>query len=303
MEDHFTRVSKLTIWNQKYSEHAGEYSCIVKDTNSVQVQEKKINLDISDFKKIELKGIELKTKLSLITAFIIVVIVIILLVILLRLKVRNEKLQKLEFRALYNELSREGKLVVINPHIPISDQTDILPYDSKFEIDKSRFKLGETVGIGNFGRVVKAEVYGLKHVKPEYSAMKNSATIVAVKMVKERSAVDQLKSLIAELKILIHIGHHINIVNLIAACTSKISKGELYVIIEYCSYDDLRQYLFDHRSQFIEDENGNIDYVNINNGYRLIKSDLISYALQIAKGMAYLISRKVSISLHKRLLE
>jgi len=36
----------------------------------------------------------------------------------------------------------------------------------------------------------------------------------------------QMKSLISELKILIHIGQHLNIVNLLGACTKDINKGK-----------------------------------------------------------------------------
>jgi len=37
---------------------------------------------------------------------------------------------------------------------------------------------------------------------------------------------EQIKALISELKILIHIGQHLNIVNLLGACTKELRKGE-----------------------------------------------------------------------------
>jgi len=42
----------------------------------------------------------------------------------------------------------------------------------------------------------------------------------------DHSDIEQVKALISELKILIHIGQHLNIVNLLGACTKDISKGE-----------------------------------------------------------------------------
>lgn len=43
----------------------------------------------------------------------------------------------------------------------------------------------------------------------------------------ERTDVNQQKSLMDELKILIHLGHHANIVNLMGAVTKSIQKGNI----------------------------------------------------------------------------
>ena len=53
----------------------------------------------------------------------------------------------------------------------------------------------------------------------------NSRT-VAVKMVlSQMNNTRALESLITELKVLIHLGSHLNVVNLLGACTSKVSRG------------------------------------------------------------------------------
>ena len=49
--------------------------------------------------------------------------------------------------------------------------------------------------------------------------------IVAVKMVRSKGNVAALEALVSELKILIHIGSHLNVVNLLGACTKNVSKG------------------------------------------------------------------------------
>jgi hypothetical protein len=55
-----------------------------------------------------------------------------------------------------------------------------------------------------------------------------SVTTVAVKMVRANAqSNDALSSLIRELKILIYLGSHVNVVNLLGACTKSISKGEI----------------------------------------------------------------------------
>ena len=74
------------------------------------------------------------------------------------------------------------------------------------------------LGSGCFGRVVRAEAVGLK----------NSEIVrtVAVKMVRSQAHVAALEALVSELKILIHLGSHLNVVNLLGACTKKLSQGE-----------------------------------------------------------------------------
>lgn len=56
----------------------------------------------------------------------------------------------------------------------------------------------------------------------------------------------------AELKILIHLGRHLNIVNLLGAVTKNLDKGELLVIVEYCEHGNLRDYLLANRDQFVD---------------------------------------------------
>ena len=50
----------------------------------------------------------------------------------------------------------------------------------------------------------------------------------------------QIKALISELKILIHVGQHLNIVNLLGACTQQLSQGKsvlnLVLVYVLCKY-------------------------------------------------------------------
>lgn len=78
--------------------------------------------------------------------------------------------------------------------------------------------LGIQLGTGCFGRVVKAEAVGIK-------GSDEIVKTVAVKMVRSQSNVAAMEALVSELKILIHLGSHLNVVNLLGACTKKISKG------------------------------------------------------------------------------
>lgn len=47
-----------------------------------------------------------------------------------------------------------------------------------------------------------------------------------MKMVKPHSDIMELRALIRELKILIHLGKHLNVVNLVGACTTNIRQGK-----------------------------------------------------------------------------
>lgn len=58
----------------------------------------------------------------------------------------------------------------------------------------------------------------------------NTTTIVAVKMVKRGVDALYIRALASELKIMIHLGRHLNVVNLLGACTRDINKSE------YCTY-------------------------------------------------------------------
>lgn len=49
---------------------------------------------------------------------------------------------------------------------------------------------------------------------------------VAVKMVKSQTNIAALENLVSELKILIYLGSHLNVVNLLGACTKRIRKGK-----------------------------------------------------------------------------
>lgn len=53
----------------------------------------------------------------------------------------------------------------------------------------------------------------------------------------------------SELKILIHIGHHLNVVNLLGACTKR--GGPLMIIVEFCKYGNLSNYLRSKRGDFV----------------------------------------------------
>ncbi|XP_059350088.1 vascular endothelial growth factor receptor 1-like [Daphnia carinata] len=230
----------------------------------------------------------------------------------------------------------------IDPNLPIDYQTEFLPYDKRCEFPKNRLRLGKQLGKGCFGEVYKAEAVGLK-------GSDENVTTVAVKKVlstsqfQMKSKTAALDALIGELKILNFLGSHLNLVNLLGACTKDIIKGELLVIIDYCPFGNLQSYLIKQRNTFViqldefgdlqlsndfveidethsdsctESKSGPSDYygsqaiLTINDSlsveaiWKSENSDaittgpistwnLISFSLQIAKGMEFIASKKV----------
>uniref|UniRef100_A0A8C7KVE9 receptor protein-tyrosine kinase n=1 Tax=Oncorhynchus kisutch TaxID=8019 RepID=A0A8C7KVE9_ONCKI len=116
-----------------------------------------------------------------------------------------------------------------------------LPYDLAWEMARDSLVLGRTLGSGAFGRVVEATAYGLSHSQ--------SSTKVAVKMLKSTARRSETQALMSELKIMSHLGPHLNIVNLLGACTKQ---GPLYLVTEYCRYGDLVDYLHRNKHTFLQ---------------------------------------------------
>ncbi|RMC07250.1 hypothetical protein DUI87_16707 [Hirundo rustica rustica] len=215
--------------------------------------------------------------------------------------------------------------IIMDPdEVPLDEQCERLPYDaSKWEIARERLKLGKALGHGAFGKVVQASAFGIRKSP--------TCRIVAVKMLKEGATASEYKALMTELKILIHIGHHLNIVNLLGACTKN--GGPLMVIVEYCKYGNLSNYLKSKRNLFcpnkgeptkkdiepVESKKQRLASVTSSDSFAssgfqedkslsdveedeedaddlyrlpLTMEDLMSYSFQVARGMEFLSSRK-----------
>ncbi|XP_051982919.1 mast/stem cell growth factor receptor kita-like [Xyrauchen texanus] len=188
-----------------------------------------------------------------------------------------------------------------------------LPYDSKWEFPRERLRFGKSLGSGAFGKVVAATAYGL--------CSADTVTTVAVKMLKPSAHSTEKEALMSELKVLSYLGNHINIVNLLGACTVG---GPTLVITEYCCYGDLLNFLRRKRDAFFSSKTGDGYYKNLlsqtqpsledtDNGYMPMRSyqkrsnqtewcddkddlsldteDLLSFSYQVAKGMDFLTSK------------
>ncbi|XP_074865494.1 macrophage colony-stimulating factor 1 receptor [Carettochelys insculpta] len=144
-----------------------------------------------------------------------------------------------------------------------------LPYNEKWEFPRNNLQFGKTLGAGAFGKVVEATAFGL--------GKEDAVLKVAVKMLKSTAHADEQEALMSELKIMSHLGHHENIVNLLGACTYG---GPILVITEYCRYGDLLNFLRKKAESIIIQDSSldssldsMADYKNIYLGKKYVRSD------------------------------
>nr|XP_033956347.1 fibroblast growth factor receptor 2 isoform X5 [Pseudochaenichthys georgianus] len=154
-----------------------------------------------------------------------------------------------------------------------------LPEDPRWEFSRDRLTLGKPLGEGCFGQVVMAEALGIDKDKPK------DAVTVAVKMLKDDATEKDLSDLVSEMEMMKMIGKHKNIINLLGACTQD---GPLYVIVEYASKGNLREYLRSRRPPGME---YSYDITRVSDEQLTFK-DLVSCTYQVARGMEYLASQK-----------
>lgn len=154
-----------------------------------------------------------------------------------------------------------------------------LPYDPTWELSRDKLTLGKPLGEGCFGQVVLAEAVGIDKNKP------TRVTKVAVKMLKADATEKDLSDLISEMEMMKTIGKHKNIINLLGACTQE---GPLYVVVEYAEQGNLREYLRARRPAGLEYWSGPR---HASLGHLEIR-ELVSAVYQVARGMAYLASKK-----------
>lgn len=309
-------ISHLVIGKPDPAIHNGTITCSFKhkatQDSYVTFHPENITEDVKIFYETRTKSS--KTLKIVLTSILLPAVILTAVIVVLIIKIRKEREYKMEVKALTVELFRDGETKHINPNVPISEQVEMLPYDKKYEIDRNDVTLGRIVGKGFFGKVYEGGMIKRSNGSNEgndrylrFHSERNET--VAIKTTKDRLSLDQMQSLIAELKILIHIGNHVNIVNLLGACTGNMKRGELLVIVEYCRFGNLRDYIITHSSCFkskfkLEISDSSVVQpspcsIYANNHPFGTTDDcineqiLISYAFQVAKGMDYLSSKKV----------
>uniref|UniRef100_A0A674KCE1 receptor protein-tyrosine kinase n=1 Tax=Terrapene triunguis TaxID=2587831 RepID=A0A674KCE1_9SAUR len=229
-------------------------------------------------------------------------ILVLLLLLLLFLLYKYNQKPKYQVRWKIIEACEGNNYIFIDP--------TQLPYNEKWEFPRNNLQFGKILGAGAFGKVVEATAFGL--------GKEDTVLKVAVKMLKSTAHTDEQEALMSELKIMSHLGHHENIVNLLGACTYG---GPILVITEYCRYGDLLNFLRKNAESIII-QDSSLDSSLDNSGLEIVHAkvsswvnhkelfsvpgknpeeeqdtrpldlyDMLQFSNQVAQGMAFLASK------------
>ncbi|CAG7830201.1 unnamed protein product [Allacma fusca] len=215
--------------------------------------------------------------------------IVIILGIPLILLYRNNRRRSDLLTALEIELFEKGDGNQIRADKFAHENAQFVPYNQEYEIKWKDFKIldDQLLGEGAYGIVFKGQLAG-----------NSNAENIAVKTTKPKVDRSILLALMTELKVMIHLEVHDNIVKLLGACTEFLREGRVYVLVEYCPLGSLDSYLrttvktkldslvlIPERANTNEGIPGTVDSMSSN--------DLVNWAAQIAKGMQHLQNKKV----------
>ncbi|KAI0238310.1 Muscle M-line assembly protein unc-89 [Lamellibrachia satsuma] len=106
----------------------------------------------------------------------IILAAVVLFVMLLYIVIRRVFMRR-KYIGLDKYLLSSVRDVLINPDMPLDEQTDSIAYNPKWEFPRERLKFDIVLGQGEFGRVMKAEAIGINDTE--------GSSTVAVKMVRD----------------------------------------------------------------------------------------------------------------------
>jgi len=167
----------------------------------------------------------------------------------------------------------------INTNLFINEHAKHFAYNGKHEIKRNQFEIGIMLGKGNFGCVCQGIAEGLLNSK---NKMK-----VAIKTVNNELDVTQLHALMCEIRILDKLDMHLNLVNMVGACTTQFRSGQLWLLLEFCTHGNLKSFLRKNKETLKLSLHDNRSVNGIND--RLF----FKWAHNVAKGMEYLSSKKI----------
>ncbi|VDK42603.1 unnamed protein product [Anisakis simplex] len=244
---------------------------------------------------------------------------------IVRQRRKNTK-QAQQLKQLYAQLMHTATNVddtcLKNDQRPLHERIDQLPYERKFEIERERICFEKLLGGGEYG-----SVYLCRVLKRRSTVDKEHVEFVraAAKRPRNRYNIEHYEALVAELRVMIAIGEHPNVLCLIGAVVKHLVSNYLYVITEFCEMGDLRSFVHDNRTNYVDEvvnmrrqqliDNGYLvsNTVRRNaeecyaaqvkpdwdllmnteriNGVVLSTCDLISFGYQISNGMQFLASK------------
>ncbi|XP_019639662.1 PREDICTED: uncharacterized protein LOC109481527 [Branchiostoma belcheri] len=142
------------------------------------------------------------------------------------------------------------------------------PQFPRLETDPSRVTLGEKIGSGAFGIVYRAIL-----------AQNDRTEDVVVKTVKETAGEEEKLGFLEEIRAVVDLGVHKNLLGLVGCCT--VTRDHLYLITEFMPYGDLKSFLRKCREEETLDESRDDIYT-----FEVIQ--MYQVAWQIARGMDHI---------------
>ncbi|XP_078604929.1 uncharacterized protein LOC144878339 [Branchiostoma floridae x Branchiostoma japonicum] len=142
------------------------------------------------------------------------------------------------------------------------------PQFPKLEVDPSRVTLGQRIGSGAFGLVYRATL-----------TRDDRTEDVVVKTVKENACEDDKLGFLEEIRAVVDLGVHKNLLGMINCCT--VVRDHLYLITEFMPYGDLKSFLRKCR----EEENSDEPRDDI---YNFEVMQMYQVARQVARGMDHI---------------
>uniref|UniRef100_A0A0N5AE99 receptor protein-tyrosine kinase n=1 Tax=Syphacia muris TaxID=451379 RepID=A0A0N5AE99_9BILA len=213
---------------------------------------------------------------------------------------RKNRTIRRKLAALHNQLMMEALGNNQEPDEKHPFLQDNLRYSLSFEIKAENLKILEhnCLGNGEFGMVYLGELKRTRVSDPVATA---DVMRVAVKQPRDGHNVNHQKALADELKVMVAVGVHPNVLGLVGAVTAQMASGRLFIVMEYCGAGSLEKFLRKNSVGFLNEIEPE-DTLNRDAclspidkerkvGKILTTSDLISFGFQIASGMDFLSSR------------
>lgn len=142
-------------------------------------------------------------------------------------------------------------------------------YAHRWEVERDEVLVFNVIGEGEFGVVKKASL---------------KAQAVVIKTVKDVNNSSEMSSLKTEFEQLQKVSEdcHENVIKLMGSY----SKGDSpWIILEFCVFESLKNYLLASRLIETRSNSGDVD--------KIVTEDILRFSMQIAQGMAYLSSKKL----------
>ena len=174
---------------------------------------------------------------------------------------------------------KHGDPTLIDPNLILNEQATHLSYSGKCEIDRSDFEIGQILAGGNFGTVSRGTTHDPNN--PEQKIK------VAVKTVNNPLDLSQLNALMCEIKVLDKLDQHLNLVNMVGACTNEFKDGRLWLLLEFCPLGDMKRFLLKNKETIRQNLSRQVPIDELND--RLF----IKWAHGISKGMDHLSSMRI----------